>query len=134
MVLEIKKLLTKAEYCGNFSFRFQPSESEILIPLCKVDGEVVVDGEYEIFEGDEVEVSFKLSYRLKGSCSYCLEDAMQDIEYACNALFVVGSPKNEEYSYDGNRLDLTQAVTDAFMISQPTVLLCKSDCKGIKLS
>lgn len=133
MVLEIKKLLTKAEYSGNFSFRFTPDDGDILIPMCRVDGGVEVTGEYEIFDDDSVAVSFKLSYKLSGSCSYCLEDAVKDIEYLSDAMFVVDSPKDEEYLYDGNRLDLTRAVNDAFMISQPAVLLCKPDCKGVKL-
>ena len=133
MVLEIKRLISKGEYKGEVSFDYQPEKDAMLLPLCGVDGNVMVTASYEIFEEDEVEVTIKLSYRLKGQCSYCLEDAVQDIEYSTDVLFVTDSGDTDNYVYDGYKLDLTAAVNDAFLISQPKVLLCGDDCKGIEI-
>ncbi len=133
MILEIKKLLTKAEYTGKFEFGFQPEQDKLLIPLCRFEGGATVAGEYEIFDDDSVEVKFTLKYRIKGQCSYCLEDAEKEIEYNTDALFVTESDP-DNYVYDGFRLDLTDAVNDALLFSQPKVLLCRDDCKGVKLT
>lgn len=126
--------MAKAAYTGEISFEYSPSQEYLLLPLCKIEGGVKVTGNYEIFEGDEVEVTFTISYRLKGQCSYCLADAEKEIEYSSTALFVTDKSDYDNYVYDGNRLDLTQAVNDALLISQPNVLLCREDCAGVKIN
>ncbi len=134
MILEIKKLMSRAAYKGDFSYEYQPPQDGIMIPLCRIEGGVHVEGEYEIFEDDEVEVTLKLCYKLVGQCSYCLADAEKEIEYTTEPLlFVTDKEDGDNYVYDGNRLDLSQAVKDALLFSQPEVLLCKKDCKGIKI-
>ena len=90
--------------------------------------------EYEIFEGGEVEIALKISYELIGQCSYCLADAKKRIEYETDVLYVTDKDDLDNYVYDGNMLDLTAAVNDALLFSQPKVLLCKEDCKGIKIN
>lgn len=126
--------MSRAAYTGDFSFEEQPSQDSVLLPLCRIEGGVKVTGSYEIFEDDEVEVTLKLKYKLVGQCSYCLADAEKEIEYTSGALlFVTDKDDSDNYVYDGNRLDLSQAVKDALLFSQPEVLLCKEDCKGIKI-
>lgn len=131
MILEIKKLMAKGAYTGEISFEYQPPQDLNLLPLCRIDGGVKVEGSYEIFDGDEVEVTLKLCYKLVGQCSYCLADAEEQIEYTTEPLlFVTDKSDCDNYVYDGNRLDLSQAVLDALLFSQPEVLLCKGGCKG----
>ena len=133
MVLEIRKLMAKGAYSGDFSFVFLPPQDSLIVPLCSFDGEVTVSGSYEIFDNDEVEVSFTLSYALAGQCSYCLADTRKQIEYKSDVLFVTDKNDLDNYVYDGNMLDLSKAVFDALLFSQPDVLLCNEDCKGIKI-
>ena len=132
MILEIKKLMAKGAYTGEISFGYQPPQDLNLLPLCQIDGSVKVEGTYEIFEDDEVEVTLKISYKLVGSCSYCLADAEEQIEYTTEPLLFVTEEDGDNYVYDGNRLDLSQAVVDAMLFSQPKVLLCNKGCKGEK--
>lgn len=125
MILEIKKLMAKGEYTGNFSFVYEPPQDLNLLPLCRIEGGVNVEGGYEIFEGDEVEVTLKISYKLVGQCNYCLADAEKQIGYESEPLlFVTDKDDCDNYYFDGNRLDLSQAVNDALIFSQPEVLLC----------
>ncbi len=134
MILEIKKLMAMAAYVGEVSFVWQPPQDSILIPFCRVEGGVNAVAEYEIFEGGEVEITLKISYELIGQCSYCLADAKKRIEYETDVLYVTDKDDLDNYVYDGNMLDLTAAVNDALLFSQPKVLLCKEDCKGIKIN
>ncbi len=134
MVLEIRKLLARGAYTGDFTFELQPDGEYLLLPMCNIDGTVKVTGSYEIFDEGEVEVRFTLTYRLVGQCSYCLKDASCDIEYSAEALFVVDKDDGDNYRYNGNTLDLAPAVNDALLFSQPKVLLCSPDCEGIKLN
>lgn len=126
--------MARAAYTGEISFDYQPPQDAVMLPLCRIEGGVKVTANYEIFEDDEVEVTLKLSYRLVGQCSYCLADTEKEIEYITDPLlFVTARDDYDNYVFDGNRLDLSQAVKDALLFSQPEVLLCKQDCKGIKI-
>ncbi len=133
MKIEVKKLNALKKYTGEFQFDFEPSEGLCLIPLCKIDGGVKVKGGYEIYEDDSVGVNFTVAYRITGQCSYCLKEAQKSVEQSFDVLFV---PKDDpdNYSYDGISIDLTTAVNDAILFSQPNILLCKEDCTGIDVN
>lgn len=134
MIIEVKKLLAHKQYDGNFAFDYIPAQDKLLLPLAKVDGAVKVEGRYEIYEDDSVGVTFTISYRIVGQCSYCLNDAEKVVEFESDVLFVLDKNDFDNYYYDGIKIDLTTAVDDAFVFSQPNVLLCKEGCNGIKLN
>ncbi|HIU79777.1 MAG TPA: hypothetical protein IAC67_02560 [Candidatus Coproplasma excrementipullorum] len=130
MKIEVKRLIALKKYVGNFAYDCPPPEGKLILPLAKVEGSLKVEGEYEIYDDDSVGISLKISYKLKGQCSYCLEDAERDVEYSYEALFVPDKDDADNYYYDGTKLDITLAVDDAFVFSQPEVLLCKSCAKS----
>ena len=134
MIIEIKKLTARGKYEGEFSFEVTPSDDKLLIPLCSFDGALKVEGKYVIYDDDSVGVDFTLSYAIVGQCSYCLEEAREQIEYNAEVLFVADKDDNDNYYYDGVKIDLTSAVNDALLFSQPEVLLCKEGCQGIKIN
>ena len=126
MIIEVKRLIALKKYVGDFTEVCDPPEDKLILPLAEVDGQITVQGQYEIFDDDSVSVALKISYRLKGRCSYCLEDAKAQIEYEYEALFVPDKDDKDNYYYDGARLDISPALNDAFVFSQPEVLLCKN--------
>lgn len=130
MRIEIKKLIALKKFTGSFGFDYTPSEDMCLIPLCKIDGDVKVSGDFEIYDDDSVGVNLKVSYKISGQCSYCLAPAEKRVEFTSEILYV---PVNddENYIYDGVKIDLKSAVDDAILISQPNIILCKDDCKGM---
>ena len=132
MEIEVKRLIAHGKYEGNFSFDYVPPEDLCLVPLCKI-GEVKVEGEYEIFDDDCVEIKLTVKYLLSGQCSYCLNEAKKDVGYLTEVLFVP-EKDDENYYYDGNKINLKTAVDDAILMSQPHILLCKEDCKGIDVT
>jgi uncharacterized metal-binding protein YceD (DUF177 family) len=134
MIIEVKKLNARKEYEGTFSFDYTPMQDKVLLPLCSFDGNVKVEGDYIIYEDESVGVKFKITYTLKGQCSYCLEDAQKTVEFESDVLYVRDKEDLDNYYYDGIKIDLTTAVDDALLISQPDVLLCKEGCDGIKIN
>lgn len=133
MKIEVKKLNALKKYTGEFAYDCEPSPDMCLIPLCRIDGKVRVTGNFEIYEDDSVGINFSVKYRLTGQCSYCLNDASKEIEQTFEILFVPEDDP-ENYSYDGITIDLTTAVNDAILFSQPNILLCKDDCEGIDVN
>lgn len=133
MIIEVKKLNALKKYTGDFVFAYSAPQEQVLLPFARIEGDVKVEGSYEIYDDDSVAVDLKISYALVGQCSYCLKNARKQIEYSDELLFVPErDPDN--YFYDGIKIDLTTAVNDAILFSQPDVLLCSEDCKGIEIN
>lgn len=130
MKIEVKKLNALKKFTGEFVFDYTPPQDVCLIPLCKIDGNVKVNGSYEIYEDDSVGVNLTVKYRISGQCSYCLEKAEKDVVKAFDILFVTDDG-SDNYYYDGISIDLNTAVYDAILFSQPNIILCKEDCTGI---
>ena len=132
MELEVKRLCARQNYTGNFKFDYKPPSDVCLIPLCKIS-DVTITGEYTIFDDDSVEIKLTVKYLISGQCSYCLADAKKEISFLYEVLFVT-EKDDENYYYDGNKINLEPVVDDAILISQPHILLCKEDCKGIDVT
>ena len=133
MKIQVQKQIALKRYTGSFEFLFEPPEGTCLVPLCRIDGSVKVCGNYEIYDDDSVGVNFTVEYLISGQCSYCLNDAKQAVKQDFDVLFVTeDDPDN--YTYDGRVIDLTTAVTDAILFSQPNLILCKEDCGGIDVN
>ena len=132
MIIDVSRLIALKKYKGSFSFDYECPEDLVILPSARIEGKVKTEGEYEIYEDDSVGVKLKISYTLSGSCSYCLEPASKQIEYETDILFLT-EDDGENYSYNGLKINLTAAVNDAVLFSQPQILLCRLDCKGIEI-
>lgn len=133
MKIQVKKLNALKKYSGSFEFDYEPPADLCLIPLCKIEGNVQISGNYEIYDDDSVGINFTVKYLITGQCSYCLNDAKKQIEKSFEVLFVL-EDDSDNYSYDGVTIDLTTAVNDAILFSQPNLLLCREDCAGIDVN
>lgn len=130
MELDISKFLAHGQFSGSFKFGYLPPQDICLIPLCNIAGEADVEGTFEIYDDDSIEVNLKVGYGLEGKCSYCLSEAKKRIEFEAEFLFVT-EHNDDDYYYDGKKIDLKAAVDEAILLNQPSVLLCRDDCKGI---
>ncbi|MCD8206178.1 MAG: DUF177 domain-containing protein [Clostridia bacterium] len=133
MTIDVRKQRALGAEEGEFSYETVPDEGMCLVPLFSFDGPVSVRGSFSIGDDDTVDVHIEIKFRLSGSCSYCLEPAVADIEFEYDALFVPYE-SDDDYPYDGKRADITPAVNDAILFSQPQVILCKEGCEGIEIN
>ena len=107
-------------------FEYIPEDGFIDIPFVSLVGAVKVVFDYELYEDDSLEIRGTVSYRLEGQCSRCLREANEDVEGELDAYFVP-NPTEEDYSYEGGKVDVTEAVRDAIAASMPFSLSCKQD-------
>ncbi len=134
MNIDVARGISLKKYTGDFSYDYDCSGELILLPSTRIDGPVRVSGTYEIYDDDSVGVTLKIKYLLCGRCSYCLENAQSEVDFTEDILFIPGGKDDgENYSYNGSKIDLTTAVNDAVIFSQPEILLCRQDCKGIEI-
>ena len=69
---------------------------------------------------------------VEGFCDKCLHEVSATISLPFDQIFFKDSSDDEEaYVYTDSRLDLTKAICDEIVLSLPTSLLCKQDCKGL---
>ena len=132
MIIDVVRQTALKKYSGSFSFEYDCPAGLVILPSADIVGKVKVSGEFEIYDDDSVGVRLRLSYLLRGVCSYCLEPAEQRVEYENDVLYLT-EDDGENYSYNGLKIDLTTAVNDAVLFSQPQILLCSPDCKGIDI-
>ena len=133
MEIEVRRLIALRNYEGVFDFEYEPPSDSCLIPLCRIEGNVKVTGNFVIYDDDSVGVNLTVSYVLAGQCSYCLNDARKQVSFTTEILYV-NEKDDDNYYYDGIKINLKSAVDDAILISQPNILLCKDDCTGIDVS
>lgn len=93
---------------------------------------VTVDGEF-FCTGEKISIQGDVTSTVTSRCARCLEpvtmelDAETDAQYARNA-----DPEDPDlYCFEGSKLDLTDAVRDALLLSLPYRFVCSEDCKGL---
>ncbi len=125
--IDIRAALKNEGECGTFHFEGVPDfgkEIDFSKPLvldaefCVIDRRVSVKGSFEAI--------------LKMACDRCLCAMETEVKHSFSELFwPSGTQKEEEYTYTGEQVSLDKMVYDAIVLSLPTQLLCKEDCKGI---
>lgn len=68
---------------------------------------------------------------ISGMCDRCLDDVHKTFSLSFEQTFFKDVAQEDGYSYNGSKLDATKAVEDEIVLSLPTLLLCKPDCKGL---
>lgn len=130
MILDVKKLNALKEYSGEREFSFTPPSNLVDIPYVSFDGDAVTKIFFDILENGNVEVTGEIRYRLKGLCSRCLSETQAEIVGEVKALYVKTSD-GEDYTFDGNRIDLTELFYDSIVWSMPRTLSCGEGCQGL---
>ena len=130
MIIDIVKIKQEGLKSKEFQFDYNVPDDLILsLPQASFNGVCNVSAFIEL-EGRDVFADITLNYQIKGQCSRCLEKAIKDVNYCFNAKFSL-FPEEDEYLYKGGKVDLTDCVKEAILLSQPSVIYCKDDCKGL---
>lgn len=130
MIIDVKKSVAAKNFKGSLNFSYVPPKDLLMVPLIEFKGDVNVKTTYEIFEDDSVCVNLEISYRLVGQCSYCLADAQKDVNFS-EEVYFVPEQSDDDYEYDGVKINLQTAVNDAILFSQPNVVLCNNCLEGV---
>lgn len=90
--------------------------------------------------GAGLKVEAKIETTLKRACGRCLEEYSQPIEFPFELVYksthetaeVEENASEEEdfLFYEGNTIDLTDAVRESLLMAVPMKALCREDCRG----
>lgn len=130
MIIDVLKMkqegLSSAEY--NFDYD-APNDLIISLPNAQFKGAVKVNAYVEL-DGKDVYAEVSLDYVITGDCSRCLESATASIHHEYSAKYCLFEDE-DCYVYKSGKVDLTSSVNEAIIVSQPTVVYCREDCKGL---
>ena len=130
MIIDLLKMKQEGLLSDEFSFEYSaPEELIISLPEAKFEGLVAVNA-FVSLDGKDVYADIDLSYRISCSCSRCLEHAEEVVNHSFSVKFSLYE-EEDAYLYKSGKVDLTSCVNEAIIISQPTVIYCKEDCKGL---
>ena len=83
------------------------------------------------FTNPDVEVQGTVICDVSGNCDRCLAKVEKQIVLPFCQIFQQDNADPDGYGYFGSKLDVTKAVQDEIVLSVPTLLLCKQDCRGL---
>ncbi|MCS6874482.1 MAG: DUF177 domain-containing protein [Pyrinomonadaceae bacterium] len=94
-------------------------------------------------EESQFDIKGKIETILRAFCSRCFEELNFEVDLSFKAIFVGRDkfPKDVELElkkedldvsiFESEELDLTEVVREQILLSLPTQILCKFDCKGL---
>lgn len=84
------------------------------------------------FLNPSVAVNGTIICYVQGNCDRCFTKVEKEIGLHFEQIFCKDDSENEDdYIYSSSLLDATKAVSDEIVLSMPSLLLCKDDCKGL---
>lgn len=127
MVIDVNKLARQGKDFEQVYFDFPVKQDLILSEEMKIES-----GSFngEVLLQDKIYINGTLTIKVTGPCSRCLENAEQLIEIQVEETFSQ-RPEEDEYRYKSGLVDLTEMINDKILSNQPSILLCKNDCKGL---
>ncbi|HEY8390125.1 MAG TPA: DUF177 domain-containing protein [Clostridia bacterium] len=111
------------------SFAFEEKAEPFLPDYVHPDRPIKITGELDRISGGW-RASGIIEYGFEYKCDLCAKDCEYSNSIDFDEAFLVDN-NEDQYHFDGNKIDLTQLVIDALMLSLPSRLLCKPDCKGL---
>lgn len=130
MVIDVIDIMQSAEGEISRKFEYLPSNDLIIsLPESKFSAPVKVQATLWL-EGRDVLAEISLKYQITTACVRCLEQTTCEISHNYSAKYSL-HPEEGEYLYKSGKIDLTASVNEELVISQPTVVYCKPECKGL---
>lgn len=130
IVIDLTENIANEGKTIDFFAEFSPSDGLLPYPnakLCKVAVDFTVT-----FNKPNVDVQGEIICFVEGYCDRCLDKVVKQIVLPFDQTFFKDSSDEvDDYVYLDSRLDATKAVCDEIVLSIPSSLLCKDDCKGL---
>lgn len=127
---------------SDFAHVYEPDDLNPVDERVKLSGPATVKGKVRL-SGNEVFVDGHVDTRAQVECDRCLKP----VEVPVNADFELEYITGSEYEssaaaelteaemsvsvFDGDAIDVDQIVKEQILLSVPTRMLCREDCKGI---
>jgi uncharacterized protein len=127
MFIELEAIFNNVGSSKEIDFSFVPEDEEL------ISGSVGVKSTVENRAGI-VTYSGKADFVLSAVCDRCAESFSRrtQVEFSHTLVNELQSEDNDDFVLvEGNKLDAESLIREDIILSLPTQLLCKEDCKGL---
>ncbi len=130
-MLDVSNALKNPGQVYAFSVESELDELEVLGDLVRFE-DIVASGEF-FGTGERVSIKGQVSATVVSRCAKCLEPVALKLAAEIDSLFArQADPEDPDlYTFEGSKVDLTDAVRDALLLEMPYRFLCSEDCKGL---
>ncbi len=84
-----------------------------------------------MFSGDKLKVWGSASGAVVTTCDRCLAETSLPINAVFEEYFVKEVTEENEYTIEGDEIDLSRFTADFVSLNLPAKILCNDDCKGL---
>lgn len=130
LIIDITNSLHRAGEVYNHVCRLHLDNNLLPYAYAEWSEDVLVDIDYRSIDG-EVDVIGDITLSYSGGCDRCGEITSNSLVVTLDDTFYPQASNTDDYTYSGNKLDLTQAIIDNILLQLPTSLLCSEQCKGL---
>ena len=130
MVIDVRKLKFSGKTETDFQFDYPVTPDKLTLPGAEIDGAVKVTGVLEL-HGNDVYVDGTIACTIVGECARCLKETRVDFKEDFSVIYATTRQDEDDYLYVNGLVDLKLAIDDLMLISLPTVIYCREDCKGL---
>ena len=130
-MLDVSKALKNPGQVYAFSAQPELEELEVLGDPVRFE-EIAASGEF-FGTGERVSIKGEVTAAVTSRCAKCLEPVTLNLKAKIDVLFArQADPEDPDlYTFEGSKVDLTDAVRDALLLEMPYRFLCSEDCKGL---
>lgn len=132
MALDVGRALKNPGQVFSFQERMALEEMEVLSDPVRFD-DIDVTGEFFCTGDHRVSLRAEAGATAVSRCSRCLEPVAAPVHATIDALYAKEPDPDDPdlYRFEGNAVELTDAVRDALLLELPLQFFCKPDCKGL---
>ncbi len=141
MFFHIRDLEVRA---GRFDVELAPGEIEFLDPKLRQAGPLKAQGKVELVTGaiGEIRVKGHVSVVMEADCDRCLEPARFPVDADFELYYrpvvepasheiAIDDSESEMGFYQGDGIELNDALREYILLALPMQRICREDCKGI---
>ena len=132
MALDVGKALKNPGQVFPFKTSLELPEMEVLSDPIRFEG-IEAEGEFFCTGDHRISLRADVSATADSRCSRCLQPVQVPVKAQVDALYAKElNPEDPDlYAFEGNSLELTDAVKDALLLELPLQFFCRPDCKGL---
>lgn len=130
-ILDVSKALSYPGQIYRFEAEIEIEEMEVLNDPVKFEN-VCASGEF-FGSGERISIRGSINASVTSRCAKCLEPVSIRLEANLDAQYArFLDPEDPDlYTFEGSKVNLTDAVRDALLLELPYRFLCSEDCKGL---
>lgn len=131
MVADLRRIFNTAGLKESFDYTMSSSDFPENDSF-SFKGDIAVSGEF-YNRADVVHLDYSIRFALDIVCDRCLKEFVRDYYFEFRHIVVktVSSDNDEYVIAENDRVDMNEIAISDLLLSLPTKMLCRDDCKGL---